>query len=203
MTLQRGDQWQDDSFSVCYGIHRSLQIPHHSAILVVRELFGASLTPANFLLECCLMQKLSPTVGVVRNGCLVYEQQGQQVVVLLDTPAWYSWLETATTFTFTCEEGILTAHKAPAGNRRGRWYWRAYRRKHGRLSRCYLGVSTNLTWSKLREAAHRLAIETESAGGEKAGEDAQPVSHIPISVQGLTSSLILQTQITPPRLPVP
>ncbi len=149
------------------------------------------------------MQKLSPTVGVVRNGCLVYEQQGQQVVVLLDTPAWYSWLETATTFTFTCEEGILTAHKAPAGNRRGRWYWRAYRRKHGRLSRCYLGVSTNLTWSKLREAAHRLAIETESAGGEKAGEDAQPVSHIPISVQGLTSSLILQTQITPPRLPVP
>src|SRR5215468_8594890 len=98
------------------------------------------------------MQKPSPTIGTVRNRCLVYEQQGQSMVVLLDTPAWYIWLETATTFTFTGEEGTFTAHKAPAGNRRGGWYWRAYRRKRGRLSRCYLGVSTNVTLSKLHEA---------------------------------------------------
>ncbi len=51
------------------------------------------------------MKKISPTAGAVCNGCLLYEQQGQKVVVLVDTPSWYAWLETATTFTFTGEEG--------------------------------------------------------------------------------------------------
>jgi LuxR family maltose regulon positive regulatory protein len=148
------------------------------------------------------MQKRSSTIGTVRNGCLVHEQQGQHVVVLLDTPAWYTWLETATRFTFICDEGTFTAHKASAGNRRGGWYWRAYRRKRGRLSRCYLGISTNLTLSKLREAARRLAAEAERTGSGKAGEDAQPISRVPMPLQGLTSTMILQTNITPPRLPV-
>ena len=148
------------------------------------------------------MQKRSSTTGIIRDGCLVYEQQGQHVVVLLDTPAWYTWLETATTFTFTSDEGTFTAHKAPAGNRRGGWYWRAYRRKRGRLSRCYLGVSANLTLSNLREVARRLAIDAERAGSEKAEEDVHSVSHVPSSLRGLTSTVILQTTITPPRLPV-
>jgi LuxR family transcriptional regulator, maltose regulon positive regulatory protein len=149
------------------------------------------------------MPKPSPTLGTVRNGCLVYEQQGQSVVVLLDTPSWYAWLDTATAFAFTCEEGAFTAHKAPAGNRRGGWYWRAYRRKRGRLSRCYLGISSNVTLSKLREAARRLAADAESTVSRTPGEDAQPVSHVPMSMRGLTSTLILQTNITPPRLPMP
>lgn len=149
------------------------------------------------------MQKRSSTVGTVRNNCLVYEQQGQPVMVLLDTPAWYIWVETATRFTFTCEEGTFTAYKAGAGNRRGGWYWRAYRRKRGRLSRSYLGVSTNLTLAKLHEAARSLAKDVESTRSEKADEAAKPVSHVPSSLPGLTSSLIPQTSITPPRLPVP
>jgi LuxR family maltose regulon positive regulatory protein len=149
------------------------------------------------------MQKRSSTIGTVRNGCLVYEQQGQHVVVLLDTPSWYTWLETATRFTFICDEGTFTAHKAGAGNRRGGWYWRAYRRKRGRLSRCYLGVSTNLTLSKLREVARCLAIDAESTGSEKVEEDAPPFSPGPGSLPGMTSTVILQTNITPPRLPVP
>ncbi|MGB8344332.1 MAG: LuxR C-terminal-related transcriptional regulator [Ktedonobacteraceae bacterium] len=148
------------------------------------------------------MKKISPTAGAVRNGCLVYEQQGQNVVVLVDTPSWYAWLETATTFTFTCEEGTFTAHKAGAGNRRGGWYWRAYRRKRGRLSRCYLGVSTNVTLAKLREAARHLAADAEGMGSSQADEGAQPLSHVPSSFGGLTSTVILQSSITPPRLPV-
>jgi LuxR family transcriptional regulator, maltose regulon positive regulatory protein len=148
------------------------------------------------------MKKISPTAGAVRHGCLVYEQQGQNVVVLVDTPSWYAWLETATTFTFTCEEGTFTAHKAGAGNRRGGWYWRAYRRKRGRLSRCYLGVSTNVTLAKLREAARRLAADAEGMGRSQADEGVQPLSHVPSSFGGLTSTVILQSSITPPRLPV-
>src|SRR5579862_3743503 len=125
------------------------------------------------------MQKLSPISGAVQYGCLVYEQQGQSVSVLVDTPSWYAWLETATTFTFTGAEGTFTAHKSAAGNRRGGWYWRAYRRKRGRLSRCYLGVSTNLTLSKLREVARRLAADALRTGSGKADEDTPPVSHVP------------------------
>lgn len=120
------------------------------------------------------MEKSSPTAGAVRNRCLVYEQQGQNVVVLLDTPSWYAWLETATTFTFTCDEGTFTAHKARAGNQRGGWYWRAYQRKQGRLFRCYLGVSPNVTLSKLCEAARRLAADTESIGSSQVDESTFP-----------------------------
>ncbi len=149
------------------------------------------------------MPQLSPTTGAVQNECLLYEQQGQRVVVLVDTPSWYAWLETATTFTFTSDEGTFTAHKACAGNRRGGWYWRAYRRKRGRLSRCYLGISSNLTLSKLREAARRLATDAERTGSRTAGEDAQSFAHVPVSLQGLTPTVILQTNITPARLPVP
>src|SRR5579872_923121 len=191
------------SFSACCGGHHTLRFHHHPAILAVRELLGVSLTPITFLPEYRLMQNLSPTAGTVRNGWLVYEQQSQKVVVLLDTPAWYAWLETATTFTFTGEEGTFTAHKARAGNRRGGWYWRAYRRKRGRLSRCYLGVSSKVTWSNLCEVARRLATEAESTRSGKPGEDAPPVSHVPVSLQGRTSPVILQTTVTPPRLPVP
>src|SRR5258708_22163897 len=180
----------------------ALRFRPHPAILGVRELFEVSLTSPTFLAEGCFMKKISPTARALRNGCLVYEQQGQNVVVLVDTPSWYAWLEPATTFTFTCEEGTFTAHKARAGNRRGGWYWRAYRRTRGRLSRCYLGVSPNLTLAKLREAARRLATDAESTRSGKPDEDAQPVSHVPMPLQGLTSTVILQTNITPPRLPV-
>src|SRR6266487_3224960 len=171
----------------------ALRFRPHPAILGVRELFGVSLTSPTFLAEGCFMKKISPTAGAVRNGCLVYEQQGQNVVVMVDTPSWYAWLETATTFTFTGEEGTFTAHKARAGNRRGGWYWRAYRRTRGRLSRCYLGVSPNLTLAKLREAARCLAVEAE---------DTPPLVPVPISPQGQTPTVILQSSIAPPRLPV-
>src|SRR5258708_16176175 len=180
----------------------ALRFRPHPAILGVRELFGVSLTSPTFLAECCFMKKVSPTAGAVRNGCLVYEQQGQNVVMRVDTPSWYAWLETATTFTFTCEEGTFTAHKARAGNRRGGWYWRAYRRKRGRLSRCYLGVSTNLTFANLREAARRLAVDAEDMGSLQAGEGTPPFVHVPLASQELTSTVILQSSITPPRLPV-
>ncbi len=139
------------------------------------------------------MEKASLTIGAVCNDCLVYEQQGQHMVVLVDTPSWYAWLETATAFSFTCEQGTFTAHKARAGNRRGGWYWRAYRRKCGRLSRSYLGVSGNLTLAKLREAACRLAREAE---------DTPSHVPVPISPQGRTPTVILQSTIAPLRLPV-
>jgi len=132
----------------------------------------------------------------------VYEHDGQQVTVTVDTPSWYTWLETATAFTFVCEEGRFTAHKVRAGNRRGGWYWRAYRRQHGRLSRCYLGVSANLTLLCLDETARRLAARAEGASTRKETSEQGHALQTTISSDILTPTLILNTKFALPRLPL-
>src|SRR5260370_13890571 len=144
---------RDDASFTCFHVMTlcsilALRFRPHPAILGVRELFGVSLTSPTFLAEYCFMKKISPTAGAVRNGCLVYEQQGQNVVVLVDTPSWYAWLETATSFTFTREEGTFTAHKARAGNRRAVWYRRPHPGKRRRHPRCYLSPPNTLTLSE-------------------------------------------------------
>jgi LuxR family maltose regulon positive regulatory protein len=179
-----------------------LRFYSQSAILPVRQLLGAYLTPAIFPLERCIKKKLSATTGIVQNGALVYEQQGQIVTATIGTLSWYAWLETATTFAFEGSEGTFTAHKVRAGNRRGGWYWRAYRRHKGRLFNCYLGVSANLTLPCLCEAARRLATRSEDTGTRKEAEDAEDGSQTPASSDLLTPTLILNTKFALPRLPV-
>jgi LuxR family maltose regulon positive regulatory protein len=146
------------------------------------------------------MQKLSAAVPTVEQGTLVYEEQGQRITAPVGTPAWYAWLETATTFTFACTEGMFTAHKARAGNRRGGWYWRAYRWQHGRIFRCYLGVSANLTLPRLHEAVHRLMVRTENATSTT-GNTIQEL-HRPTSSDIPLPLPIVATKCTIPRLPV-
>jgi hypothetical protein len=121
------------------------------------------------------------------------------VTVTVGTLSWYAWLETATTFAFEGSEGTFTAHKVRAGNRRGGWYWRAYRRYKGRLSNCYLGVSANLTLPCLCEAASRLATRSEDMGTRDETEDE---SQMPASPDILTPTLILNTKFALPRLPI-
>lgn len=120
------------------------------------------------------------------------------MTVHVGTSAWYTWLETATTFTFECEAGQFTAHKARAGNHRGSWYWRAYRRSHGKLTRCYLGISANLTLACLREAAYRLAAHAEGSASAPRWPNPQATS----GALSLAAIPILNTKCTIPRLPV-
>ncbi len=178
----------------------SLRFHSQSDILPVRQLLGAYLTPAIILLERCTIKKLSATIGAVHNGTLVYEHQGQEVTATVGTPSWYAWLETATTFTFTGEEGTFTAHKVRAGNRRGGWYWRAYRRHQGRLSNYYLGVSANLTRPRLCDAARRLAARSESASTGRKVSGQRHELQTTTSSDGLTP--LLNTKFALPRLPV-
>ena len=117
---------------------------------------------------------LSPTSGVVQDDTLVSEQGGHQVLIPVGTPAWHSWLETATTFTFKGHQGSFTAHKARASNRRGGWYWYAYRRQHGHLSNLYLGTSEKLTLPRLSQAARTLAERADRLCGESSGTMRRP-----------------------------
>ena len=45
--------------------------------------------------------------------------------ITVGTPAWFAWLEDATTFTFTSPSGSFIARKER--RTRGGWYWKAYR----------------------------------------------------------------------------
>ncbi|QBD77106.1 hypothetical protein EPA93_14290 [Ktedonosporobacter rubrisoli] len=147
------------------------------------------------------MKKSPTTSGVVQDGILVYEQDGQKVMVAVDEPSWYTWLETAMSFTFVCTEGTFTAQKARAGNRRGGWYWRAYRRKQGRLLRSYLGKSANLTLSRLREIAHHLAMRSEDTSMRK-GVPGQGHGMLQIPISSGAPALLPSTKFTLPCLPL-
>jgi len=93
---------------------------------------------------------------IVQGQTLVYRQDGQEQVLTVDTAAWFSWLETASTFSFVSEEGRFTARREQAGHKRGGWYWKAYRKQHGKLSSRYLGKSEAVTLARLQTVADAL-----------------------------------------------
>jgi LuxR family maltose regulon positive regulatory protein len=100
---------------------------------------------------------MAKTTPIVRGNTLTYQQDGQKQVLLVETPAWYAWLESATSFAFTSQAGTFTARKERAGNQRGGWYWKAYRTRHGKLTSLYLGKSETVTLARLQAVAQALA----------------------------------------------
>src|SRR4029453_13135551 len=81
--------------------------------------------------------------------------EGQPEAIAVGTPAWYAWLEQATTFAFIGEQGSFTARKERS--RQSGWYWKAYRKHQGALHRAYLGKSADLTLDRLTAIASQLA----------------------------------------------
>ena len=102
---------------------------------------------------------MTQTPFVLQGEMLTYRQDGQNIQVVVDTAGWYAWLETASTFTFRSDYGSFTARLERAGNKRGGQYWRAYRKRHGKLHRAYLGKSEELTLERLKEVATVLACQ--------------------------------------------
>lgn len=161
------------------------------------------------------MGRAAATSGVVRDGTLVFQQEGKPVAVALDSPAWQAWLEQATSFTFQHAGDSFTARKVRASNGRGGWYWYAYRRRNGHLSNLYLGISAKLTPQRLYEAAQALAAHTI----ESTTEQTTPAMHeytmervdtsaTPASTEQVVPAAtaherapLLVTKFYPPRLP--
>lgn len=82
------------------------------------------------------------------------------VTLQVDSPAWFAWLEQASTTSFCYPlfdarcgyyVGCMTVRKEPR-NRGGR-YWVAYRRCQGRVRKVYLGASSCLTHERLETVA--------------------------------------------------
>src|SRR6476619_1551745 len=92
--------------------------------------------------------------------------------ITVDTPAWFAWLERATTFAFTSPSGRFTARKERQA--RGGGYWKAYRTSHGTLHRVYLGKAQDLTLDRLNHAATMLAAASAPSSPVRATPSALP-----------------------------
>jgi predicted ATPase/DNA-binding CsgD family transcriptional regulator len=95
----------------------------------------------------------------VQEDTLIYQLDGRTQEILLETSEWYAWLELASTFTFRSASGTFTARKERAGNKRGGRYWKAYRKREGKLLSAYLGKSETLTNQRLHAIAATLNEE--------------------------------------------
>src|SRR5437588_2125132 len=138
------------------------------------------------------MTKMTP---VVRGDRLIYQQDEHEQVLAVETPAWFAWLATASTFAFTSDNGTFTARKERAGNQRGGWYWKAYRTQHGKHFSLYLGKTEALTLERLNAVVQALAhTSNRDAGGEASVE-----RHVMTTIRGDPP---LATKLHVPRPPL-
>ncbi|HTK11423.1 MAG TPA: LuxR C-terminal-related transcriptional regulator [Ktedonobacteraceae bacterium] len=140
------------------------------------------------------MEQPSLSRGVVSDGILLYQEGVRKISLSVDSPAWYSWLEQARSFSFRGDEGTFTAHKARPGHRRGSWYWYAYLRRHGQLFRLYLGASSSLTLECLHDAARQLL--------RKAGDSSERSADLSRSAKNGSRTTFLITKFHIPRPPI-
>jgi hypothetical protein len=103
---------------------------------------------------------------LVRGDRLIYRHDDHEQVLVVETPTWFAWLATASTFAFTSTTGTFTARKERASNQRGGWYWKAYRTQHGKLSSLYLGKAEALTLERLNAVAQALTHPSNKDAGE-------------------------------------
>ncbi len=71
-----------------------------------------------------------------------------------DTPAWFAWLATLSSFRFVGQAGRLTAHREV--ERLPRAAWRAHRKLHNHTYNVRLGATEGLTIAALEQAAATL-----------------------------------------------
>jgi len=133
--------------------------------------------------------------------------------VELDTPAWFEWLERATTISFSYPifeascgyiVGFITVRKER--KQRGYYYWSAYRRRNGRLQKRYVGPSRQVTKARLEAIAEgfgqegaeqRAAAEVARKEEEAVQWQEQPPSPQPSTEEG--RALILDVTREEPR----
>src|SRR5215218_9032564 len=96
------------------------------------------------------MARTTPQVA----GATLVARADDARAIAVGTPAWYAWLDGASTFAFVGVGGSFTARKE---RRRAEGYWKAYRKRAGVLRSAYLGKSADLTLERLQAAAATLA----------------------------------------------
>src|SRR5581483_2318243 len=91
------------------------------------------------------MSKKEQTTALVAGERLCYQQDGEDYQLHVGTSAWYAWLQTATPFRLRSALAPFTMRREQAGHQDGAWYWRAYRKRDGKLYRVYVGQSEEVS----------------------------------------------------------
>ena len=122
-----------------------------------------------------MSEKMPRVWGTYRSSGYVEDPAHPKDKVPLDTPAWFRWLEAATTRRFTYPVfdarvgyivGFMTVRKE--GRQRGGSYWTVYRRHGGRVRKVYMGCASRVTSARLAEIAQTFVCEQDACRGEDA-----------------------------------
>src|SRR6266567_3261141 len=149
--------------------------------------------------QLCDSREESAMTPTVQGETLVYRQDGQEQVLTVGTAAWFAWLETASTFSFVSEAGRFTARREQAGHKRGSWYWKAYRKQHGKLTSRYLGKSETITLARLQTVAQTMVAALDETAPDTDAEEAR--SPAQAAAPGMQSDALtprLSTKLHPP-----
>jgi LuxR family maltose regulon positive regulatory protein len=87
-------------------------------------------------------------------------QENSTLDLVPESPAWEAWLQTISSFAFHGQLGSYTARKEH--QERGAGYWYAYARLKGKVTKRYLGSSTDLTLARLEQVAQALTTAQQS-----------------------------------------
>ena len=105
----------------------------------------------------------------VADGVLHADEPLGVASFVVNSPAWFAWLEDPATRSFSFEgpSGTLTARRERrTGSLEG--YWTAYRKQGGRLRKVYLGKAANVTVERLDHAAELLTGSGREAEADPA-----------------------------------
>jgi LuxR family maltose regulon positive regulatory protein len=92
---------------------------------------------------------------------MVATGQGNTTLEMVpESPSWAVWLHSISSFAFHGKTGFYTARKERKP--RGEGYWYAYARVEGKVTKRYLGPSSDLTLARLEQAAQELATSQQS-----------------------------------------
>lgn len=95
----------------------------------------------------------------VEQGILTLRAADGERRIVVGTPDWFRWVETATTFTVVSAQGTYTARRERAGSG-GEWCWRAYHDgASGHERAADLGLTAELSLERLEAITAQLAAQ--------------------------------------------
>jgi predicted ATPase/DNA-binding CsgD family transcriptional regulator len=130
-------------------------------------------------------------IPIVRNGNLHEhtDAMASSDAVAVESVAWYVWLESHRLFRFEHPASPFIARKEQHS---GGWHWYAYRRRGGRLLTAHLGISAELSLTRL----HAIAIAL-------VGDDRKPARRLAVGVRVAKAPVSQSPQIVKVTEPGP